>query len=338
MDERSMPGGYVLYSIELVKRYGITASDLLEGTGVVPDALGDPRVRIPIPIIVQILERARSLTKEPALGFFLGIQMGVSAHGYVGAAALAASTMRDAIDLAVRFGPILTTALTLRLRVEGREASLILDEHADFGPARDSVILAALNGIRHIGQTMTTHSLTGYMDLALPTPSYCARLHAVAPGVRFQQPVHRLLFDASALELRYALADPVALKLALDRCERTLASLGNANRVTTRVRSLFGADKRGLPTIDAVAKTLHVSARTLKRQLAAEGTSFSQLVDEERRERAMFLIAAPDVSLKDIADRLGYANLANFTRAFQRWTGHTPGQHRGLQRAGAVSR
>jgi AraC-like DNA-binding protein len=42
----------------------------------------------------------------------------------------------------------------------------------------------------------------------------------------------------------------------------------------------------------------------------------------------MFLLGSPTLSLKDIADRLGYANLANFTRAFQRWTGKTPGEHR----------
>jgi AraC-like DNA-binding protein len=75
---------------------------------------------------------------------------------------------------------------------------------------------------------------------------------------------------------------------------------------------------------------MHVSPRTLKRQLAGEGTSFSQIEDEERREKAMFLLGSPALSLKEIADRLGYANLANFSRAFQRWTGHTPGEHRTL--------
>jgi AraC-like DNA-binding protein len=99
--------------------------------------------------------------------------------------------------------------------------------------------------------------------------------------------------------------------------------------VTARVRGLFGADKGALPSIEDIAQALHVSARTLKRQLAAEGTSFSLLVDEERRERAMFLLGSPALSLKDIADRLGYANLANFTRAFQRWTGQAPGEYRG---------
>jgi AraC-like DNA-binding protein len=331
MDEQSMPGAYVLYAVELVKRWGIAASDLLAGTGIGPDSLTDPRVRVPIPTIVQIIERGRALTREPAFGYYLGVQMGISAHGSVGAAALAAPTMREAIELAVRYGPILTTALQLRLRVEGRHASLIVEEHADFGSARDVVILAALCGMRHIGQTMTGLELAryGYTDLALPAPPYLPRLLRVVPRIRFDQPVHRLFFDASGLDLSYSLADPVALQLALDRCERILGSLGETPQVTGRVRALFGADKGVLPSVEAVAQTLHVSTRTLKRQLGAEGTSFSQLVDEERRERAMFLLGSPTLSLKDIADRLGYANLANFTRAFQRWTGRAPGEYRG---------
>jgi AraC-like DNA-binding protein len=329
MDDHSMPGGYVLYSVALVKRWGITASDLLADTGIRPDSLADPRVRVPIPTIVRILERARELTKEPAYGYYLGAQMGIAAHGHVGAAALVASTMRQGIDLAIRFFPILTTALELRLRVEGRDASLIIEEHADFGPARDSVILAVLYAFRHIGQSLTAQELVGYADVALPPPPYAARLQRIAPRVRFDQPVHRLLFDASRLDLPYAMADPVALQLALDQCERILGSLGHTPHVTARVRGLFGADKGKLPSIEAIAQSLHVSARTLKRQLAAEGTSFSHLVDEERRERAMFLLGSPTLTLKDIADRLGYANLANFTRAVQRWTGKTPGEHRG---------
>jgi len=100
--------------------------------------------------------------------------------------------------------------------------------------------------------------------------------------------------------------------------------------VTARVRALMSNDKGNTPSLRAIASAMHVSPRTLKRQLAAEGTSFTKIEDEERREKALFLLGSPRLSLKEIADRLGYANLANFSRAFQRWTGHTPGEHRSL--------
>jgi len=330
MDEHSLPGTYVLYSIELVKRWGITADELLDGTGLASEALADPRVRVPIGTIVVILERARELTGEPCYGIFLGLQMRVSAHGYLGAAALVASTMREAINLSIQFLPIVTAALGLRLRVEGRDASLIVEEYADFGPARDTVLLATLVGMGQIGESLSGRSLPGYADLALPKPAYADRLKLIDKRVRFEQPVHRLFFEASMLDTPYKMADPVALLAARDQCERILAALAQTPRVTARVRALMSNDKGNTPSLRAIASAMHVSPRTLKRQLAAEGTSFTKIEDEERREKALFLLGSPRLSLKEIADRLGYANLANFSRAFQRWTGHTPGEHRSL--------
>jgi AraC-like DNA-binding protein len=71
-----------------------------------------------------------------------------------------------------------------------------------------------------------------------------------------------------------------------------------------------------------------MSNRTLRRQLTAEGTSFSSLLDEERRERAILLLHSRSVPLKRIAGSLGYSNVANFSRAFFRWTGRRPSEHR----------
>ncbi len=126
------------------------------------------------------------------------------------------------------------------------------------------------------------------------------------------------------------MADPVLLQLACEQCERVLASRGPDAQMSARVRSL-AMHAKGRPfSLDHIARVLHTSPRTLKRQLAAEGTTFSAIVDEDRRESAMFLLRAPGASVKDVAHRLGYANIANFTRAFHRWTGTTPSQHRAV--------
>ncbi len=68
-----------------------------------------------------------------------------------------------------------------------------------------------------------------------------------------------------------------------------------------------------------------MSDRTLKRQLAAEGTSFSNLVDEVRYRHATSRLSRnPDYTLQEIADELGYSDVANFSRAFKRWSGRSP--------------
>ncbi|MNE81766.1 HTH-type transcriptional regulator AppY [compost metagenome] len=77
-----------------------------------------------------------------------------------------------------------------------------------------------------------------------------------------------------------------------------------------------------------MADLLHMSDRTLKRQLAAESTSFSTIVDEVRYRHATSLLSRTDYSLEQIADELGYSDVANFSRDFKRWSGRSPSNWR----------
>ena len=172
MMQHTMPGGFILYSVELVKRWRITPDELLEGLGLDLERLSDPRTLVPVETVVALVVRARELTREPAYGYYLGLQMGVAAHGLLGIAVMSAATTREAIDLAIRFTPIVTTAISLRLEVDGNKAALILVENADFGAARESILLAALIGIWHIGLVLAGLEGSGFADLALPKPAY----------------------------------------------------------------------------------------------------------------------------------------------------------------------
>jgi AraC-like DNA-binding protein len=328
-NDHSLPAVYALYLLDLVKRWQVSADTLLADSGLDEAMLVDPKRRISVPDCIRLLERARALSGVPALGLYLGLQMHVSAHGFLGFAALSASNVREALELSVRFMPIVTTALGLRLRVDGREASLIVEEHADFGTARDIVLTVVLIGIWRAGEALTGRQLEGHAEIAMPEPAPEYGLAQLGSRVRFAQPSTRLVFEASALTLPYKMADPVALQLAREQCERLLGTLGLDGRIASRVSALIGAGaKSGFHSLEKVAAELHVSPRTLKRQLASEGVSFSALIEKERRERAMILLASSGLSLKKVAERLGYSNVANFARAFQRWTGMSPREHR----------
>jgi AraC-like DNA-binding protein len=71
-----------------------------------------------------------------------------------------------------------------------------------------------------------------------------------------------------------------------------------------------------------------MSERSLGRLLAAGGTSFQAIIDDERRSRAAQMINDPAVSLAEIAEALGFPDVSSFGRSFRRWFGQTPGQFR----------
>ena len=83
----------------------------------------------------------------------------------------------------------------------------------------------------------------------------------------------------------------------------------------------------GQPTLDQVTNVIGISQRTLQRQLADSGLTFTQLVDESRFITARQLIVQGR-RLADVAGDLGYADAGSFTRAFERWTGMTPQKYR----------
>ena len=84
--------------------------------------------------------------------------------------------------------------------------------------------------------------------------------------------------------------------------------------------------------IGSAASAVGMSVRTLQRRLAETGVSYSDIVDEVRLSSALTLIDDRSVKLSEIARQLGYADAANFDRAFRRWTGFSPSQVRALDR------
>jgi AraC-like DNA-binding protein len=328
-NQHSFRVAHVLHLIEVLKRWHVSSYDLLAGTGLTQESLSEPRALLPVPTMVAVLERARRLSGEPALGMYTGLHTRATLYGHLGFAILSASTIREAIDLSLKYGPIITTALTVRLRVERREASLIVEEHAEFGSVRDIVLISTLVSLWQVSVSLTERELTtSTAEFALPEPVYSAKLGLSGLRMRFDRPVHRLVFDARSLDLPYTMPDPVALKLAREQCQQELDALGINAGLPARVRGLLSKPGGGFRGLEEVAVALKRSPRTLKRQLNAQGVTFSQLRERELSERAMVLLGSADLSLTEIAMRLGYSNVTNFERAFQRWTDSTPAEQR----------
>lgn len=299
----ALPAIHALHLMEVVARWNVDPDALLDGLELRKDSLSLPELRLPIATVVRIIERARQLTGEPALGFFLGMHMKVSWHGFLGFAAMSASTVRDAIELAVRFAPTRTSALALSLEQEGDTAMLVIDERAPLGSARDAIIFALVVGIWQIGNTLTGRMLEGTADFAFAEPDYFARFRRFVPDrVRFSQPAHRLRFSAALLELPLAMADPGALELARRQCEAELDGLRQNAGIVDRIRAWL-AEHGG--TVGQAATAMAMSPRTLKRHLAAAGTSF---IDQDTVKDLQENPVAPGAGA-EVVNEVGKASL-----------------------------
>jgi AraC-like DNA-binding protein len=240
---------------------------------------------------------------------------------------MSAESYRQCLDLAIRYSPLVTTMVSLRLEVQRDVASLIVDEHSEPTSARDILLLCVLVGLRQMGEDLTAGQLRASIDLSIAEPDYHARFAKLVPGVRFGQPANRMVFEASALALPLSMADPAGLRLVSEQCERALAEVGRETKLVARVRqALLG--REGFRSLRQVTADLQVSPRRLMRMLAEERTSFVDLVDQERKRKALRLLSTSRPALEDVAVQLGYSTVSNFVRAFHRWTGQTPAAYR----------
>ena len=103
--------------------------------------------------------------------------------------------------------------------------------------------------------------------------------------------------------------------------ERRTASDSLRAAVEKEVEKLLPHGKAQKKT---VARALGMSTRTFSRRLAAEETTYEEVVDQLRRSLALRYLKDPGMSLSQISWLLGYECSSSFSHAFRRWTGSSP--------------
>lgn len=327
--DRGIPGVYGLLLLDVVSRWGYNDATLFEPFGLTSEQLAHPDMRMPVELANELVKRARQLTGEPSLGFHLGTQMRISIHGFIGYAIMTATNTAEALVLASRFIQLRMPFLQLYFSTFGEKATIEIKCNIDLEPLREEILVALSIGIHTMSKALTGVDISSEIDYDFAMPKgferYLSRLNS---KVRFNQPHLIASFDKKYLGLQMVHADPISSQIAINQCETELSQLGERRRISMKVRDILSQHEQSHLGIEAVAEQLFMSDRTLKRQLAAEDTSFSTIVDEVRYRRATSLLSRTDYSLEQIADELGYSDVANFSRAFKRWSGRSPSNWR----------
>ena len=103
---------------------------------------------------------------------------------------------------------------------------------------------------------------------------------------------------------------------------------GKLNAITSGFLTIV-ASKRRESVVPEIANEFIEQYRSHKNILTAVVTSANGL-DAATKQKALDLVADSQRNLDDISEYLGYSDMANFTRAFKRWTGQTPSAYRKL--------
>ena len=145
---------------------------------------------------------------------------------------------------------------------------------------------------------------------------------------RFAQPFTELQFPAAWLSRSQLHSNPELCEVLRSHADRQLALLERSGTISARIEQLLAAsDHRALPSMSAAARVLGVSSRTVARRLRSEGVTFAELFERRRLRAAQRLLELRVLSVREVAEAMGFADTSAFHKAFRRWTGLTPTQY-----------
>lgn len=317
-------------TVQVAAQHGVTQRRALAGTGLRNADLTRSNTKIAAGQELAVIRNVtQALADRPGLGAEAGARLTLGMTGVWGFAMLNSPTPREAIDIAQRYGYGCLSFVFARPAVEMTRAGVrIVLETAElpgdltnFLVERDlaaQVVLAR----QILGRTAPVEVETSTDPVRAQHLRRVLRSAAVTPGCGR----NALFIPARVVDRHLPAADEWAARRWREECEtlaRRRARPNGRRQIRQRVHAAMLADLEHPPALEEVATSLHVSSRTLRRQLTESGTSFRRILEEVRSTLAEELLK-DGYSVTDAAHRLGYSDLPSFSRAFKRWTGVPP--------------
>ncbi len=331
LNKPCVPIAYLHLNLQLAEEHGVGKETLLAGMDAAAPLLDQPDAFIGLLDYGRVCLRAMEFTHEPAMGYEFGMRNNMTLHGFYGFGVMSQPSIREAITFAIRFAPLRLPGWSLQLEEEDEFAVVHCHEDVPFGLlrqyAQEMMLIGLLNSFQQFLPSRDTIEL--FFDC--PEPEYHARYASRLPKCHFGSGRLAVRFPRAYLELPMVTANLVTARLVARECEREMALLGRTQSLVEQVRAEIRRTDNGYPDLEAVARRLYMSSRTLKRHLRTHQLSFRALLNEQRKRDSIRLLKDATLSQEEVAARVGYSAPANFIRAFRNWTGQTPGEFRRTQ-------
>jgi AraC-like DNA-binding protein len=312
--------------LSYARRIGLDEGGLLRDLGVAPTELGDPDVRVTAATLQRAFAAITAASADEVFGLHLAQHTEEGEFDVLDYAVSFSSTLGDALDRVAQFYRLVSDTAAIQVFRDGgatRAVRLVGGTHPQDQDAFFAVLVDRFRKTsgRFLRPREVSFEHAPHAQQELAAFFQCP--------VRFARAQSELVFASSDLELPVRGAKP-RLAALLDRYAGELLSrLPTAGSYVDRVRRVVAQlIQRRSPTLEAIAREMHASPRTVQRRLSDAGTTHRRLVDDVRRQLAMRYIESPRLSITEIAFLLGYEAEGSFRRAFKKWTGKSPSQAR----------
>ena len=319
------PVAFVRAIVAAYRRYGKDPGDALRRARIAPEFLSDPRNRVTGSQMQTLFGIAIQELDDEALGWF-SRRLPWGSYGMLCRATLGSPTLEVALKRWCRYHGLLTDDIALKFTVTRSAAAIVIQINRDLGEMEEFCFATLFRYI--LGYACwAVNSRIPLLETCFP---FDALEHIEVYRMLFPGPLHfrsesaKISFDPQYAALSIRRDDRALNKMLQHAVPLTIFPYRRDRLLVQRVRELLRMQPDSPHTGESLAMELHVSPRTLHRQLQEEGTSLQALKNEIRRDRAVELLNRTSRPIKQIAPAVGFNNEKSFSRAFKQWTGVTP--------------
>lgn len=333
--EATVPAALARSILAGAAEHGVSAEALAAEAGLDLDLLDDGDARAPASTMLALWDAAGRLTGDESFGLRLGARTAGAAMALAGRLIVASATLGEGLARVFAYYRVFNDVHPASIeplgddvvvRVHTKAFPVTLPRH----PLEFAFAWFVAVASRAVGEKVRLTRVS--FEHAAPAE---VREHEAHFGceVAFGAAESLMVVPRGLFERPTASPDPWLIELLESHASTLLAKLPARASTKDRLRAVLGELlPRGDATIELAAEALGKSPRSLQRKLKEEATTFSDVVDELRCDRARELLGDRDASLAEIALRVGFSDQSAFHRAFVRWTGKTPGEFRKLAR------
>ncbi|MBP0595480.1 AraC family transcriptional regulator [Paraburkholderia sp. LEh10] len=318
--------------LQVARRHGQVPQQLLREVGLDATVLANLDHRIPITAVCLLLESASSNAKCPTFGLEMADSRQPLDFGMLELLLSHKRTLREVLLAAIQYRHLLNEALAIY--VEAGESVVVIREEivAEQGiPTRQATELAIGVLARTCVALLGEHWQPRSVNFTHPAPAsmnFYRRFFGCP--VEFDSDFNGIVCAAEDLDRPNPNADPELVRYA-----ESLANPLNFSEPHSIVLEVRKTVYVLLPieqaAVDQVARQLHLSVRTMQRQLDMAGTNFSNLVEEVRKELAVRYLTNRRYPIGRVATLLGYSRQSTFTQWFTARFGTSPRAWRNAQ-------
>lgn len=321
--------------VKLIESYGISPDLILEQAGIKASELSNPKAQITIGQDIDFTRAMINAIDDPELAFKAGQHFRINAFGSIGLAAAACETVEDAIIFFLKYIRLSYTLFDISFFRQEGNAVLRFNDHYPLAGLRRfylerdfSFVMISTRDIfpRSVNETLYKTVSFDFSPEVLNSEEYNARYEC---AVHFGQAHNEIIFDEEYLTRPLPHANLLTRKILEEHCETQKVELLGPENIIDGVRQYIRDCEDVMPRLEDFAEKLNMTRRTATRKLQAEGFSFQELVAEEMSKKAIHYLQATNLTVEQVALKLGYSESAGFIRAFKRWTGKVPKEYRG---------